>query len=48
MKIKIMDKDELIQIFEKFLNENDLWVSFAEWLKEEENLSVKEIGFNDE
>ncbi len=40
-----MSKEELIKLFEAFLNENGLWDTFEIWLDEKEELSPEDVGF---
>lgn len=47
IKNKDMKKDELLELFDRFLKENGLWYSFSDWL-----LSIgyteEDLGFKDE
>lgn len=42
-----MDREELVQIFDRFLNETGNWNKFEEWL-EEQGYSMEELGFTDD
>lgn len=41
-----MTKEELIEIFEMFLNETGNWTNFEEWLMFTLNYTPVEIGFD--
>lgn len=41
-----MDKKEVVQLFEDFLNENGQWNVFKEWL-EEMGYKLEELGMED-
>lgn len=41
-----MEKEELIQLFDDFLNEHGQWFVFSNWLEEKEGKKPTEIGFS--
>ena len=41
-----MEKEELIELFQLFLDENSLWYRFVDFLEEREGKTPMEIGFN--
>lgn len=42
-----MEKKELIELFEQFLNEHGQWYSFKDWV-EDQGYTIEELGFTDE
>ncbi|WP_255584620.1 hypothetical protein [Zunongwangia sp. SCSIO 43204] len=42
-----MEKDELIQLFDSYLNETRQWFAFSEWLSEKEGLTMTDVGFEE-
>ena len=42
-----MSKEELIILFDNFLNEKGMWTSFEQWLEERGEPSPQELGFED-
>ncbi len=42
-----MDKELIIQIIEKYLNEHFLIGDFENWLEENEELTLKDLGFEE-
>ena len=42
-----MDKKELVELFDSFLNHNGLWYTFKDWA-EEQGYTPKDLGFEDE
>lgn len=42
-----MDKEELVELFDRFINENGLWFEFKTWV-ESQGYSVSELGFPDD
>lgn len=42
-----MEKDELIQLFDDYLNEHGQWSQFAGWLSDKEGLTMTDVGFEE-
>ena len=42
-----MKQEEVVELFEEFLNEQGQWQNFKMWL-EEKGYKLEEIGMNDE
>jgi hypothetical protein len=42
-----MDKEELIELFDRYLNEIGKYYSFQEWI-EKQGYSMSELGFKEE
>lgn len=43
-----MEKQELIELFEDFLNDTGRWFLFVEWLRDRTGKTPKEIGFSED
>lgn len=43
-----MKQKQIIEIIDNFLNENGLWFSFQNWLKEREDLTPSDLGFEED
>lgn len=42
-----MEREELLELFEEFLNERELWNTFADWLRDR-GYEAADLGFEDE
>ena len=42
-----MKKEDLILLFESFLNESGQWNNFEQWLEERGEPTTQELGFED-
>ena len=42
-----MEKEEIIDLLDQYLNEKGMWVDFTEWV-ESRGYTVSELGFEDE
>ena len=42
-----MSKEELVELFDNFLNEKGQWMLFKDWI-ESKGYSMKELGFDDD
>jgi hypothetical protein len=40
-----METKELIQLFQRFLDENGLWYDFIDWLEGSEDKKPTDLGF---
>ena len=41
-----MDKEELIELIDQFLNDKGMWHQFKEWI-EKQGYTLEELGFKD-
>lgn len=43
-----MEKQQIIEMIDKFLNGNGLWYHFKNWLKEREDLTPSDLGLEED
>lgn len=41
-----MEKEDLVNLFQAFLDENGMWFTFVCWLEEREQKEPTDIGFS--